>query len=213
MDYQKLSISLFVLLSIALFIQLTAGAGPLFHTCTIYQNFTANSTYDKNLNILLRGDISSIDCRTCVSEATNAIRQICPYNIAANIWYEYCSLEYSNFNEFGYPLSTGYFLRSEYNVSSPISSLVEIQKFLYGLSDEASVSKNLFAKGIKELEGSLLLNVYGLVQCPLDLTPGNCSTCIKGRVDDLSDLFDGKGAQFVSTTCNVRYEFYPFFKT
>ncbi|XP_027089578.2 antimicrobial ginkbilobin-2-like protein [Coffea arabica] len=241
MDFQKLSFTIAVL-CIALLAQIAAGAEPLYHTCTTYKNFTANSDYDRNLNILLndlyyntpasgykyisvsgkndsvygsalcRGDISKADCQICVFEAAKVIRQICPYNIAANIWYDYCSLEYSNFNDFGYPLSTGYFIRSEFRVSSPLSSLAQIQKFLYGLSDEASASTNLFAKGITEIEGLLLLYVYGLVQCPLDLTPANCSTCIKGRIDDLSDLFDGKGAQFLSATCNVRYELYPFFK-
>ncbi|CAI9091012.1 OLC1v1025930C1 [Oldenlandia corymbosa var. corymbosa] len=241
MDGKKLCLILH--LFAILFVPMVAGVEPAFYRCDTNKNFTTGSPYDKHLRILLRtlyfktpatgyefvsvegenepvygsalcrGGVSPADCRTCLLEAVAGIQRSCSFNIAGNIWYEHCSLTYSDIDFFGHPFSTGYLIRSEYDVSSSLSSKAEIGKFLNQLSDEASASKKLFARAVAELEESSGLKVFGLVQCALDISSSNCADCIHDRINDLLFLYDGKGAQIVSVTCNVRIEFFPFFQT
>ncbi|XP_068669520.1 cysteine-rich receptor-like protein kinase 10 isoform X2 [Aristolochia californica] len=95
------------------------------HICTV-SNFTVNSTFQTNLNLLLpalssntsrtgfynttigrspdrihslvlcRGDISSTSCEACVNEASQDVTQRCPRSKGAAIWYEQCFLRYSD---------------------------------------------------------------------------------------------------------------------
>ncbi|XP_068669210.1 cysteine-rich receptor-like protein kinase 15 isoform X2 [Aristolochia californica] len=96
------------------------------HICTGSSNFTVNSTFQTNLNLLLpalsantsrtgfynttigrspdrihslvfcRGDISSTSCEACVNEASQNVTQRCPRSKGAAIWYELCFLRYSD---------------------------------------------------------------------------------------------------------------------
>ncbi|GLT54806.1 hypothetical protein SLA2020_279730 [Shorea laevis] len=86
-------------------------------------SFTANSTYQSNLDIVLsslssngtwatgfsnasagkvsalflcRGDVNTDVCQLCVANATKGILQLCPLQIGAVIWYDECLLHYSN---------------------------------------------------------------------------------------------------------------------
>ncbi|XP_028788541.1 cysteine-rich receptor-like protein kinase 10 isoform X3 [Neltuma alba] len=96
------------------------------HNCTTNKNFTSNSPYQFNLNTLFgilykkaaggdtpeffntsyadvvygefmcRGDVPIQVCRDCVQDAINRIASECPYNKEAVIWYDQCSLRYSD---------------------------------------------------------------------------------------------------------------------
>ncbi|XP_028788526.1 cysteine-rich repeat secretory protein 1-like [Neltuma alba] len=96
------------------------------HNCTINKNFTSDSSYPSNLNSLFgilydkatggetpeffntsyedvvygefmcRGDVPIQVCRDCVQDAINRIASECPYNKEAVIWYDQCSLRYSD---------------------------------------------------------------------------------------------------------------------
>ncbi|XP_068669528.1 antimicrobial ginkbilobin-2-like protein [Aristolochia californica] len=104
----------------------------VYHICTGSSNFTVNSTFQTNLNLLLpalssntsktgfynttigrspdrihslvlcRGDISSTSCEACVNEASQDVTQRCPRSKGAAIWYELCFLRYSDQNFFSY---------------------------------------------------------------------------------------------------------------
>ncbi|KAK7858223.1 cysteine-rich repeat secretory protein 55 [Quercus suber] len=43
-----------------------------------------------------RGDVSSKDCSSCIQDAAKQIRQCCPNQADARIWYEHCFLRYNN---------------------------------------------------------------------------------------------------------------------
>ncbi|KAL3523341.1 hypothetical protein ACH5RR_016175 [Cinchona calisaya] len=105
-----------------------------------YEFVTGTNNDSVYRSALCRGDVSSADCRTCIFKATEGIHQICPDNVGANIWYEHCSLENSNLNSFGNPLSTGYYSKSHYDANIPVShsSLSQIKGLLNILSHEAS---------------------------------------------------------------------------
>ncbi|XP_052182789.1 cysteine-rich receptor-like protein kinase 44 isoform X1 [Diospyros lotus] len=100
---------------------------PLFGTeCVPTGNYTANSTYQKNLDMLLsslspnidkygfysssigqnsdrayamalcRGDVRPETCHSCVNESIRAVTQLCPNYKEAIGWFDNCTLRYSN---------------------------------------------------------------------------------------------------------------------
>ncbi|XP_074577190.1 cysteine-rich receptor-like protein kinase 10 isoform X2 [Curcuma longa] len=102
------------------------AAQSLYNVCGTTGNFTANSTYQTNLNRLLstlslnasasgfastsvgqvpnlviglalcRGDVNTTECRGCLDTASQDSQQICPFNRAAIFWYDFCFLRFSN---------------------------------------------------------------------------------------------------------------------
>ena len=117
MSSSSTSSSALLLLSFSLLLQIAIGASPLFHICSTSETFTAASTYAANLNKLIgslsfrapftgfiaasvgfkpdrangialcRGDDNATTCKTCVAEAGGEIRQRCPQQKEAIIWY------------------------------------------------------------------------------------------------------------------------------
>ncbi|KMZ63183.1 receptor kinase 2 [Zostera marina] len=103
-----------------------------YQTCdTSKSNYTANTTFDANLQLILqslssnttttgffndtkglgsdrvyglamcRGDVSPADCRPCLNTSVEQIVQKCPNNKAAVIWEDECLVRYSDENFFG----------------------------------------------------------------------------------------------------------------
>ncbi|KAI0497854.1 hypothetical protein KFK09_021092 [Dendrobium nobile] len=119
------SMAFFFLVILSLFAS-PATADPLYKICGSTGNFTSNSNYSSNLNLVLstlssnasatgfatfttgsipnrvhgltlcRGDINAASCLSCITVATSDIQQICPNSKDAIIWYDYCQLRYSN---------------------------------------------------------------------------------------------------------------------
>ncbi|KAG7626143.1 Gnk2-homologous domain [Arabidopsis thaliana x Arabidopsis arenosa] len=88
---------------------------------------------------------------------------------------------------------------------------------LYKLKEKASSKENipnkknyLYATGEESL-GKMKL--YAMVQCTQDLSIKNCSVCLNWILGKLPKCCNGKqGGRFLSTSCNFRYELYPFVK-
>ncbi|KAG1368246.1 cysteine-rich repeat secretory protein 38-like [Cocos nucifera] len=98
----------------------------IWYECSTDSNYTTNSTYHSNLNLLLpslssatlstgfatlskgqppdqvfglafcRGDVSQDECQSCLSTADQDLLQLCPSGKSAAIWPESCFLRYSN---------------------------------------------------------------------------------------------------------------------
>ena len=55
--------------------------------------------------------------------------------------------------------------------------------------------------------------LYALVQCTPDLSPDNCSICLKTATTKiLAVYYFSQGARLLSCSCYLRYEFYPFYE-
>ncbi|KAM2605072.1 hypothetical protein TB2_033912 [Malus domestica] len=119
------------LLVLCLYHHSAIGASPLSHSCFSPENYTTNSPYGANLNLLFnllytkvpptgfaldstghgqnqvhgtalcRGDVSEKNCNTCVVDAGKELRQRCAYSKGAVIWYDHCLLKYSDVSFFG----------------------------------------------------------------------------------------------------------------
>ncbi|PIA54267.1 hypothetical protein AQUCO_00900663v1 [Aquilegia coerulea] len=211
------------ILSFTLLLHCVIGADPLYHICSSNSlNYTSGSPFDNNLNILFnqlnvkvedtvhglalcRGDISNADCKSCVNSASKEIKNVCPNNKAAIIWYDNCLLKYSDVNFFGtIDTQNKFYLYNTQNVNDTTFN-GSVQELLSDLSAIASQSPRLFATG----ETSLL---QGLVQCTRDLSSSQCKKCLDDAITELPSCCDGKrGGRVVGGSCNFRYELYPFF--
>jgi hypothetical protein len=121
--------SLFVISLLSLAIGNEAAPTYNFHFCSPGpdETFTADSTYQSNLDLVLsslsskatpvtgfsnasagevnglflcRGDVNTTVCQDCVAHAAKEILQRCPFRMGAIIWYDECLLRYSNFSIF-----------------------------------------------------------------------------------------------------------------
>ncbi|XP_031390375.1 cysteine-rich receptor-like protein kinase 10 isoform X1 [Punica granatum] len=118
---------------------------PLSTLCSYqYGNYSANSTFENNLKLLLqsltsntpitgfndtsvgnstaqvygqalcRGDTNSTECRDCVKIAAQGIMSQCNKSLDALIWYERCQVRYSVMNFFSLMVYTGKYTDSNY---------------------------------------------------------------------------------------------------
>ncbi|XP_059663884.1 cysteine-rich repeat secretory protein 38-like [Cornus florida] len=232
--------SLLCLISFFLLLHTVHCADPLYHFCSTKDNYTDKSSYGSNLNGLInllhtkvpptgfgfgstgkgqdrvnglalcRGDVSKSDCKTCVTNATKVIREHCPRNKGAIIWYDNCMFKYSNVEFFG-DIDNGFkvYLYNVEEVDDPKPFNEKTKRLLSLLASKAYGSPVLFATGEQELKGSKKL--YGLVQCTRDLSQTDCKKCLDGAISELPKCCDGKrGGRVIGGSCNFRYELYPF---
>jgi hypothetical protein len=214
--------SLFVILLLSL----TSGneAAPTYNSqiCSNSTFFTANSTYQSNLDIVLsslssnatratgfsnasagevsglflcRGDVNTTACQDCVANATKEILGRCPLDKVAIIWYDECLLRYSNQPIF-----------ATVNVV-PAVSMSSTQVILEAESDRFNellartmnslatlASNSLTAKKFATEEEAFNSSqkLYSLVQCTPDLTVSDCEMCFQSAIGGLPICCGGK---------------------
>lgn len=160
---------------------------------------------------LCRGDVATTVCNQCLTTAIKEIRQHCPNQTEALIWYDECLVHYTN----------RYFAvdkidpRVNLNDGNIVSS-VDLGRFnqsLHGLLNDLATEASGSSESKKFAAGEVVvtesMTVYGLMQCTNDLTNSECGTCLKNAIGTIPN---GKqGARALLPSCNVRYQLYPFF--
>ncbi|KAE9587889.1 hypothetical protein Lal_00002804 [Lupinus albus] len=161
---------------------------------------------------LCRGDVSTSECKTCVSEASKEIQNRCQYNKGGIIWYDYCMFKYLDTDFFGKIDNTNkFYMWNLNNVSDPATFNYNTKELLSQLGQKASVNTKLYATGEVKLDKSKKL--YGLTQCTRELSSIDCKKCLDDAISELPNCCDGKeGGRVVGGSCNFRYEIYPFVK-
>ncbi|KAJ8761366.1 hypothetical protein K2173_001496 [Erythroxylum novogranatense] len=232
------SFAFLVLLIIASFLLLTfVDCQPTFvdNDCSRSANDTADSNYSSRLSVLLnylssnsssnsfyqsssngiyglylcRGDVSSSICQNCVIAAVEGIKARCSSNETGIIWYDQCTLRYSNVNFFGKPQIVPYTLLTNIqNTSSPDEPNYGAQGLVNLLLDSVPRAKLKF--GTRDDES---IKRYALAQCSRDLNESSCTRCLvkaKGLVDQCCS---GKvGWRVLTPSCSLRYEEYSFYQ-
>ncbi|KAI0497861.1 hypothetical protein KFK09_021099 [Dendrobium nobile] len=165
---------------------------------------------------LCRGDTDIANCRSCISTAISDTNQLCSNKKEATIWYDLCQLSYSNQEiQYGPNVNTSVqsLLVNTQNVSADQLQRFEILNTeLMGNLSELAVrdTSRLFATGEAALTAAD--NIYGLVQCTLDLSVGDCRACLQQTVDFSKIYLQGvKGGRALGILCNIRYELYKFY--
>ncbi|CAA0395929.1 unnamed protein product [Arabidopsis thaliana] len=165
-----------------------------------------------------RGDSYWSKCPPCVSTAVSGLRRRCPRNKGAIIWYDQCLLKISSvasFNKIDY--ENDFYLSNPNNMSDrglfnkETSALLE--KLAYKASDRNNLDGKqlvLYAAGEKRIGTK---KVYAMVQCTKDLIFTKCFECLEGILRKFPQCCDGKrGGRVFGTSCNFRYELYPFLR-
>ncbi|PRQ25391.1 putative Gnk2-like domain-containing protein [Rosa chinensis] len=160
-----------------------------------------------------RGDVvGSKDCSSCIQDAAKEIRQRCPDQAAATIWYDFCFLRYSNKSFIGeVDTSYGIIFYNVQNVTDPEKFVKELGALVDNIKAQAVVPKNLgFGKGETKL--SPLTTLYAFGQCTRDLGKLDCSQCLAIAVGNYETICGNRrGCRVLYGSCYVRYELYPIF--
>ncbi|EFH59591.1 hypothetical protein ARALYDRAFT_318931 [Arabidopsis lyrata subsp. lyrata] len=171
-----------------------------------------NSIYVK---LQCRGDSSTSKCRSCLDTAFSGKMS----QQQRIIWYDNCVLTILTFHTYGkIDYQNNFYISNAKDVSGDTNSFNEkTRALLYKLKEKASSKENipnkknyLYATGEESL-GKMKL--YAMVQCTQDLSIKNCSVCLNWILAKFPKCCNGKqGGRFLSTSCNFRYELYPFVK-
>ena len=182
---------------------------PISQDCPNTANYTSNSQFETNLNILLpsllsngtqdgffntsvgtgsdivyglvqcRGDISTERCRNCLNTSIVAVFQRCPNVKQAVLRYEYCFLRYSNTQFFSLVDGPLVAVRGG-QVSDTVANRYN-QQLASLLLD---LSETAASRPSRYSSGSTTSyiefnNIYGLVQCTRDLLTNDCYSCLE----------------------------------
>ncbi|GMY33722.1 cysteine-rich repeat secretory protein 55-like [Fagus crenata] len=183
---------------------------------TTYNDFIATSYGSRQNQVFglaqCRGDVSSTDCSNCVQDAAKQIRQRCPNQADARIWYDYCFLRYNYKNFFGrIDTSFGIFYGNIANVTDPENFNKALETLTNQIKKQAVETRNE-GLGKGETKLSSFVTLYELVQCTRDLSQIDCAQCLAIAVGSFETFCkDRKGCRILYTSCYVRYELYPFF--
>ncbi|XP_026379852.1 putative receptor-like protein kinase At4g00960 [Papaver somniferum] len=225
-------------------------AQAFYPICLGDSNYTTNSTFQTNLNLLLpllstaannsiivnngyyyyatvgqtpdtvygsfqcRGGVTLDACQSCVKVASQEIKEDdgCPNSKQAIIRFDICMLMYSNqyyFNTMEDKPRVP-FLNDE-SVTDPDRFRPILANLLKRIATEAVVNKNITNFAIGDANYTNGIRIYVLVQCTADIPPFSCYDCLVGAISYLPDCCDGsRGARFISPSCSIRYELYPF---
>ncbi|KAI3845382.1 hypothetical protein MKX03_029704 [Papaver bracteatum] len=183
-----------------------------------YHNVTAGENPDTVYGSLhCREDIAPDVCADCVQLATDEVVKdsMCPNSKGAIMFYNGCILRFSDTFYFS-RLSekpTLHQIRNNYE-SDPEPPLELVTGLLDDLVIKAVMnsidSPSLFATGATNYTN--FSDIYGMVQCTPDITPTQCSRCLRLAIRHLSDCCSGQqGAKILLPSCTLRYETYTFY--
>ncbi|KAF7840700.1 cysteine-rich receptor-like protein kinase 15 isoform X1 [Senna tora] len=218
------------------------------HYCKNDSSYLPNSTFQRNLDVLLsslvsnasqddtgsyngvmgfgttdainghylcRGDLTVSACHDCVAAAADQIILKCPNQTEAVIWYDVCTLRFTNSYFRPDSLVPGMNVKNESNVSS--AEFNQFNQTVFGLLDDLSTeaansqTQKKYAVGESAVATSSM-TVYGLAQCLADLNSEQCETCVQNAAGTLPTCCGGsQGARVLLASCNVRYELYRFY--
>ncbi|EOA39171.1 hypothetical protein CARUB_v10012131mg [Capsella rubella] len=143
----------------------------------------------------------------------------CPRNKGGTIWYDQCFLDVNMINLHA-PRRMNYentfSMHNSNNVRGNTNSFnKKTTDFLHNLIVKADTTDVDGLNFLYYAAGELRLGektLYAMVQCAKDIL--SCKDCLKWSIRELSKCCDGKqGGRVLSTSCNLRYELYPFLRT
>ena len=179
-----------------------------------YNNSFGDNPYIVYGQSLCRGDVNSTVCRNCIRNASNALLKNCTSQ-GAMIWFELCQVRYSFQIIVPMQVYTGMFPKSDKKkqlVENPVLFNQVLMYLMSEISKEAAfnVSKLKFATG--KIRFSDKETIYGLLQCTLDISEGECQSCFESSFSELDECCSSRqGGIVVSRNCNVRFELYQFY--
>ena len=174
-----------------------------------------NSSYGQNTDKvnaigMCRGDLKPDACRSCLNEYGVVLKEKCPNQMEAIVYYEDCMLRYSNRSIFGVVETSplGYVENQDdalemYQFSQVLGKLME------SLKNTAKAGDYRRKYATADVSGPISQHIYGLVQCTPDLSAKECDDCL---VLARSAMTTSKiGAKVLTPSCDIRYETRTFY--
>ncbi|CAN8274296.1 unnamed protein product [Cochlearia groenlandica] len=177
-----------------------------------------------------RGDSYLSKCRACFLFAIVELLKRCPRNKGRIVWFDQCFVETTTVpitdaksrTEIDY--KNNFFVHNPNKVSGDAKlfnkeTITFLQNLTVKANDEKNKGKNgemaLYAGGEKMIGTKKL---YAMVQCIRDTfvmyEKKLCKKCLDTIIMDFPKCCDGKqGGRVLGTSCDFRYELYPFLKT
>ncbi|CAL9226545.1 unnamed protein product [Arabidopsis halleri] len=178
---------------------------------TGFQNATVGQAPDRVTGLFnCRGDVSTEVCRSCVVFAVNDTLARCPNQKEATLYYDQCTLRYSNRNILSTSITNGgIILASSQNITS--NERDRFRDLVLSTMNQATVAAANSSKRFdaRRANFTTLQNLYALVQCTRDLTRQDCSLCLQQIINQLPT--DRIGGQLIVPSCSSRFELYPFY--
>ncbi|PWZ12967.1 Cysteine-rich receptor-like protein kinase 6 [Zea mays] len=168
---------------------------------------------------LCRGDANASSCLACLTQAFQDLPNDCSYNKDAAIYYDPCTLHYSDVHTLADddtgPTTMSYNINNNANVTSDPARFERLLAALVNATAEhaASNSTRRFATGEADADFDRQFpKVYALAQCTPDQTPAQCRKCLAGLISQSLDGFQNNiGGRVLWVNCTWRYETSPFF--
>ncbi|KAJ4816338.1 cysteine-rich RECEPTOR-like kinase [Rhynchospora pubera] len=163
---------------------------------------------------LCRGDVSNSVCYSCLSQATQDIQNLCPYNKESTIYYDFCLLRFSNQNFiFSTDNSRQYLKWNNLNTTGSHALFDSYVHYLMTTTANYAAFNSSKKFGTAQLNQSEAFpRIYGLAQCTPDMSDSDCASCLNALVGEMPKWFSGKiGARILGVRCNIRYEIYSFY--
>ncbi|TKY45071.1 Cysteine-rich receptor protein kinase 25 [Spatholobus suberectus] len=193
------------------------SSNALSHTGFYNTTVTGENPSDSVFGLFMcRGDIPPQICQQCVQDATQRLSTQCFSSKQAVIWYDECTVRYSNRSFFSTVDTSSIFpLLNPANVSNPESFMRLLFLTMNKTADEAARPANPIGdKKFATMQTNIseFQSLYCLAQCTPDLSPHDCRTCLSRAIGKLPCCCEGKqGGRVLYPSCNVRYEMYPFY--
>ncbi|CAL0311028.1 unnamed protein product [Lupinus luteus] len=160
---------------------------------------------------LCRGDANTSLCHQCVQNSSLLLKQHCPNNASAILWYPFCLFRYSNQNFFGKLTLTPRIpmFDAKQNFTSAGEFDSDARVLMNGLIQMGSEEPLMFGTHMFNINGTE--RRYGWVQCSRDIASEECRTCLSTLLDDVQDCCERKRVWRVfSPSCIMMYETQPF---
>ncbi|KAF8029828.1 hypothetical protein BT93_E2298 [Corymbia citriodora subsp. variegata] len=159
---------------------------------------------------LCRGDVSASTCSDCVATAVKGILQNCPNQRVSVIWYDDCTLRYSNRSIYGVMDQVpAYLLYNTGNITDPTRFMQVLVQTMLDVAKAASADESGKKVAVNMTNFTSLQKLYTLAQCTPDLTDSDCYTCLRGAIGGLTEA--KQGGRWITPSCGVRFELYPFY--
>ncbi|KAK8575357.1 hypothetical protein V6N12_063032 [Hibiscus sabdariffa] len=202
-----------------------ANIRTLLSSLSSHSNSSTNGFYNTTAGrdpdlvygtFLCRGDVSADLCRKCVEIASNDIARRCVTEKLGVIWYDECTVRYSDQNIFSIirevpwmDISSSESIQGDKDGFNQLLS--SVMKSLMNRVAYDDQSGKRFATG--EANFTRLQTLYSLVQCTPDLTDALCFRCLQSAIASIPMCCDGKqGGRVLLPSCNIRYDMSPFYR-
>ncbi|CAL5185070.1 unnamed protein product [Lathyrus oleraceus] len=189
----------------------TTKTNTKFYNTTFNGNNPSDTIYGM---YLCRDDVPSQLCQQCIVNATQRLTSECSLSKEGIVWYNECMVWYSTAFIFSTVARTApsFNLFNTDKVPNTKSFMSLLFSTMNKTANEAAFGNSVKKFATNEITISKFQTLYCLVQCTPNLSPHDCRICLSGLIEDLPGCCEDRvGGRVLNPSCNIRYEFYPFY--